>query len=309
MEEDLKVTMKKQRQRTIDKFKKVSSKYIPREKLALWHKYVDNYYGNTETNEHPMDEVFNYIAQSSSHITTITLADLFMRRTGSFDHAATAAKTIAFFSKKGEEFYEELSKLAEKENRESIIDREFAFKLHEVNACDDIDEALILFNMKTVKISLGEYKDIKAICYENGFIKGMTKDNLPVVGEKIENQYVFYIINDDVSYTRFLLHDPKTSHINKKRQSTWGFVSNNKGEILAKLEDEPIIEYTDEFLTLEEYHERENIYQNLDNDHIILPIIREIYELCLPVNEESNTLTIKAIMFREMQKSIKLQKN
>lgn len=57
------------------------------------------------------------------------------------------------------------------------------------------------------------------------------------------------------------------------------------------------------------YHKRDDIYQQLTDNHIILPIIREIYELGLPINEKSKTLTINAIMFREMQESIKLQKD
>lgn len=309
MEEELTTTMQMQKQKTIDKFKKISSKYIPSEKVTLWHNYLDNYYGNTENNEHPMEEVFNYIAQSSSRITAATLAELFMRRSGSFDHAATAAKTIAFFSKMGEDFYKELTTLVQKEHKESIIDTDFAFKLHEINACDDIDEALMLLKVKPIKISIAEYKDINALYYENGFIKGKTQNGLPVIGEKIDNQYAFYIISEDSSYMRFLIHDPETNHINKKRQTTWGFASNNKGEFISKIEQEPVIEETKEPLTLEEYHERENIYSNLSDDHIILPIMREIYELGLPINEDSKTITIQAIMFREMQKSIKLQKN
>ncbi len=310
MEEELTTLIEQEKQRMVQKFKEMSSKYIPEAKIALWHKYLDNYYNNTEANEHPMEEVFNYIAQSSPRTTAKALADLFMRRSGSFDYATTSAKTIAFFSKNGEKFYEELSKIAEKEGKESIIDNIFAKKLHEINKSDDIDEAIMLLKVKTAKINIGDYKDIQALFYENDFIKGLTKEGLPVIGEKIDNLYAFYIINDDYSYTRFLIHDPNNAnHVNKKRPSTWGFISNNKGEFIAKLESEPAISITEETLTLEEYHEQENIYESLSNDYIILPVMREIYELMLPINEESKTLTIKAIMFREMQKAIKLQKN
>ena len=65
MEKDLITTMQKQRRKTIDKFKQMSNKYIQEQKVELWDKYVDNYYEDLGTNEHPMNEVFNYIAQLS----------------------------------------------------------------------------------------------------------------------------------------------------------------------------------------------------------------------------------------------------
>ena len=308
MEENLAEIMQNQRQENIEKFKRMSSKYISRKKINLWNKYVDNYYDNTDSNEHPMTEVFNYVAQLTDNSKPENVADLFMRRTGPFNHAKTAAKTIAFFSIKGEEFYKDLTILAKENNKEDIIDEDFAFKLGEINVCDDIDEGLLLLKVKNAKISIGDYEDIKALCFENGFIKGLTKNSLPVIGEKFDNLYVFYIIHKASSYERFLIHDPKTTHLNKKKQTNWGFITNNKGEFLSTIKVEPIIEETDEQLTLSVFHERDDIYQYLTDNHIILPIIREIYELGLPINEESKTLTINAIMFREMQESLKLQK-
>ena len=309
MEENLINNLQLQRQKTIDNFKEVSSRRIPQEKRHLWHMYVDNYYGNIESNDHPMEEVFNYIAQLPKKSKALDVAELFMRRSGAFAHAKIAAKTIAFFSVNGEEFYKEFSNLAKENNKEDIVDENFAFKLREINASDDLAEALPLLKTKTVTIDIGDYKGINALYFENDFIKGLTKDSLPVIGEKFDNLYVFYVIHKDSSYERFLIHDPNNSRLNKKRQTKWGFVTNNKGEFLSTIKDEPKIEETEEQLTLSVFHERDNIYQNLTDNHIILPIIREIYELGLPINEDSNTLTINAIMFKEMQESIKLQKD
>lgn len=308
MEENLAELMQRQRLENIEKFKRVSGKSIPKEKLNLWNLYVDNYYDNVEPNEHPMTEVYNYIAQLREKSIPENVAELFMRRSGPFNHAKTAAKTIAFFAIKGEEFYKEVTTLAENAGKQDIIDKDFAFKLGEFNACDDIEEGLLLFKTHPIKVTIGNHEDIDALYYENGFIKGLTHDSLPVIGEKIDNLYVFYIINEDSSYERILIHDPNTTHLNKKRQTKWGFVTDSKGKFLATIKDEPIIEETDKELTLSALHERDNIYQHLNDNHIILPIIREIYELGLPINEDSKTLTINAIMFREMQESIKLQK-
>lgn len=308
MEENLIEVMEEQRQKNIEKFKRMSSKYIQKEKTNLWNKYVDNYYDSEEANEHSMAEVFNYIEQLTINPNPQNVAVSFMRRTGSFAHASIAAKTIAFFAKSGKEFYKELSTLVEEENKEGIIDNNFANRLSEIDACGDIDEALPLLEVKTANISIGDNEGIRALCFENGFIRGLTKDNLPVIGEKIENQYAFYIINKDSSYERFLIHDPNSSHLNKKKQTKWGFVTNNKGEFLSSIKEEPKIEYTEETLTLADFHNRDDIYQYLTDNHVVLSILHEIYELGLPISEENNTLTIKAIMFREMQEAIKLQK-
>ncbi|MDE6292581.1 MAG: hypothetical protein K2L98_02745, partial [Bacilli bacterium] len=244
MEENLVEVMQMQREKNIEKFKRMSSKYVQEEKVSLWHKYVDNYYDSDETNEHSMAEIFNYIEQLTINSNPQNVAVSFMRRSSSFAHASIAAKTIAFFAKRGKEFYKELSTLAEEENKEDIVDNNFANRLSEIDACEDIDEALPLLNVKTANISIGEYEDISALCFENGFIKGLTKDNSPVIGEKIDNQYAFYIINKDSSYERFLIHDPNSTHLNKKKQTKWGFVTNNKGDFLSSIKEEPKIEYT-----------------------------------------------------------------
>ncbi len=308
MEKDLITKMQKQRRKTIDKFKQMSSKYIQEQKVELWDKYVDNYYEDLGTTEHPMNEVFNYIAQLSSHLSPQSVAKLFMRRTGPFDHALVAAKTIAFFAKNGDEFYEALKEIAREEKKEGIIDEIFASKLHAVNALDEIEEGLELFQVKTVNLDLASYKGIKALTFENGFIKGVTPDKHPVIGQKIDSQYVFYIINSESKYLRLLIQEPLASHVNKKRQKNWGFITDEKGTHISKVEEEPIISYIDEPMTIDELHERDNISQYLSNDQIILSVLKEIYDLSLPINEQSNTTTIKAVMYKEMSEFVKLQK-
>lgn len=307
MRENLINNVQSQRQKTIDNFKMASRKYIAETRINLWDKYIDKYYSNTQASETSMEEIFKYIDMLSSRIKPRDVAYLFMDCTSSFANASIVAKTVAFFSIKGGEFYKELENITLNENREDLIDKEFALKLREVDACDDIDEALLLFQVKTANISLANYEDIQVLIYENGFIKGLTQDKKPVIGQKIDNQYVFYIIGDS-SYERFLIYDPNPNQLKNKRQTIWGFITNESGKFIEKVKEVPKIIETDDILTLSELHNRGDIHQYLSDNYIILSIMREIYELGLPINEKSDTLTIKAIMFREMQEAIKLQK-
>lgn len=304
MEEDLVNQMEEQRKRMIEKFKIMSIKYIDPKKHELWKKFIDEFYSQEETSISSMEETFNYISQLTDKSHPIRVAELFMRRTVSFDHASKIAKVVAFFAVNGEKFYQKLHILAHREGKDAIIDTNFFHNLHEVNASDDIDLAMQLFDVKRVRVSIDAYDEMDVLVFNNGFIKGLTWDKDVVIGEKIDNYYVFYIIESDGTYQRFLIHDPKTAHLNSKKQSTWGFVTNEKGEFLSKVTNKPEVEDSDEVLTLEEFKKLDDIYGSLN----IIPVLHEIYGLTRPINEDSKTLTIQAIMYKEMQESMRLEK-
>lgn len=307
MEEQLTNMMEEQRQKMIERFKKMSIKYVIPEKRELWCTYIDNFYSNKENSISSMEEIVNYMAQLTAKSHPTDVATLFMRRTSAFNNASDVAKVVAFFSLKGEEFYQELTSLATKEKNTSIVDASFLHNLHEINKGEDIDLAIQLFSIKPINILIGD-TEISAIMHDNGFIKGLTKDSKVVIGEKINNYYAIYIIETDGTYQRCLMHDPASAHINTKRQSTWGFINNEKGKFIVKIANKPEIKETNINLTLEEYESCDNIYDNLDSELCIIPILYEIYSLTKPINSESKITTIQAIMFREMQESLRLDK-
>lgn len=269
MEEDLVNQMEEQRKRMIEKFKIMSIKYIDPKKHELWKKFIDEFYSQEETSISSMEETFNYISQLTDKSHPIRVAELFMRRTVSFDHASKIAKVVAFFAVNGEKFYQKLRILAHREGKDAIIDTNFLHNLHEVNASDDIDLAMQLFDVKRVRVSIDAYDEMDVLVFNNGFIKGLTWDKDVVIGEKIDNYYVFYIIESDGTYQRFLIHDPKTAYLNSKKQSTWGFVTNEKGEFLSKVTNKPEVEDSDEVLTLEEFKKLDDIYGRLN----IIPVL------------------------------------
>lgn len=306
MEDNLTSIMEEQRKKMIEKFKNMSIKYVKEEKHELWHSFIDSYYGNTENTITSMEEIFNYMSQLTNDSDPENVADLFMRRTASFDNAPKVAKIVAFFSYKGEEFYQNLEEFP-KNSKKPLTDKTFLHHLHELNNSEDIDAGLELFKNKLLDIHIGEYS-ISAIMHDNGHIKGLTTDYKPVIGEKIDNYYGFYIIEEDGTYQRYLIHNPNTTNINAKRQSTWGFITNERGKYISKITDKPEICVNETLLTLDEYMHHYNIYDNIYHNLSIIPILYEIYGLSRPINEGSKISTIQGIMYKEMQESRRLDK-
>lgn len=287
-------------QRTIDDFKKISREYIPPNKRSLWDKYVENYYAS-KANDGSMQKILNYIAQLSEHSQVSDIAEFFVRQANSYKSASDIAKVIAFFSYRGLSFYKDLANNNKTKQNNLIIDEAFIEKLDIINNSKDIEEGFVLSNIRVVKSNIEDFVPIEALIYKNGFIKGQTLSKEVVLGSQIENYYAFYIINNSGTYRRYLLKEPSKDDLTKEGETPIGFVTDHKGNLLSKINKNLHITYLNH-VSLEVIQTLNNVDQNLANDSLLLTIMKELYELSLPINEETDIITIEAIMYQDSQK-------